>query len=475
MSEKPDFGKDDLFWSTGFFLAAASFFLVRLWGIARGAELLPDEAQYWAWSKELAWGYYSKPPVIAWVIHAASFLGGDGEMALRLPSALAYTLAGVFVFKAASLCLGKRPGAWAGMLFLAMPGVAVGAQVMTTDAFLLLFWALAVYFLALAQKSAAPWPWLGLGAAVGLGMLSKYTMVLFPLILFPFVLNKKTQHRGFVLAMGLAFLIFLPNLLWNLRHGQATLAHTASISHMQKGGLHPGNFLEFFGAQIGVFGPAFLLLFPATAFFLKKRQTFWPALAWGVLGPFLLLAFLARALANWAAPAYAGGSILVARWVACHPSKKKTLCIILILQALISLAVAAGPQALGIAPGSPWDPWRRARGYRGLGEALKERSRSLPAFVLVAEERRLFAELLYYFRPGQAVKINPEGNIKDHFDLVAKPEVLQGMPALVVSEKPRCALCGKWGGKLLEPVRVQLSTGREKFFYLYWIPKDERP
>ena len=41
--------------------------------------LYPDEAQYWLWSRVLDWGYFSKPPMIAWLIRATTALGGDGE------------------------------------------------------------------------------------------------------------------------------------------------------------------------------------------------------------------------------------------------------------------------------------------------------------------------------------------------------------------------------------------------------------
>src|SRR3954453_22724835 len=51
-------------------------------------ELYPDEAQYWLWSRGVAFGYYSKPPMIAWAIRAASALGGDTEVWVRLPAVL---------------------------------------------------------------------------------------------------------------------------------------------------------------------------------------------------------------------------------------------------------------------------------------------------------------------------------------------------------------------------------------------------
>jgi hypothetical protein len=50
---------------------------------AAKTDLVLDEAQYWTWSRELAFGYFSKPPMIAWVIRAASAVCGNGEACLR--------------------------------------------------------------------------------------------------------------------------------------------------------------------------------------------------------------------------------------------------------------------------------------------------------------------------------------------------------------------------------------------------------
>ena len=51
-------------------------------------ELYPDEAQYWLWSRTLDFGYYSKPPVIAWAIWATTALGGDAEPWVRLSAVM---------------------------------------------------------------------------------------------------------------------------------------------------------------------------------------------------------------------------------------------------------------------------------------------------------------------------------------------------------------------------------------------------
>ena len=56
-----------------------------------------DEAQYWSWSKQLEWGYYSKPPFLAWLINMNVFMCGDEESCLRLFSPLMHFLLLVYL------------------------------------------------------------------------------------------------------------------------------------------------------------------------------------------------------------------------------------------------------------------------------------------------------------------------------------------------------------------------------------------
>ncbi|MBO0738304.1 MAG: glycosyltransferase family 39 protein, partial [Alphaproteobacteria bacterium] len=67
---------------------AALTVLRLLWLALQPADLFPDEAQYWFWSQQLALGYYSKPPLVAWLIALTTHLFGDGEFAVRFAAPL---------------------------------------------------------------------------------------------------------------------------------------------------------------------------------------------------------------------------------------------------------------------------------------------------------------------------------------------------------------------------------------------------
>ena len=63
------------------------FLIIKLISIsATNFNLYGDEAQYWIWSKNLAFGYYSKPPLLAWVIRVYNTFGGDSFFILKLIS-----------------------------------------------------------------------------------------------------------------------------------------------------------------------------------------------------------------------------------------------------------------------------------------------------------------------------------------------------------------------------------------------------
>jgi hypothetical protein len=53
--------------------------------------LYADETQYWLWSREVDWGYFSKPPMIAWIIAATTAVFGDADWAVRLAAPFLHT------------------------------------------------------------------------------------------------------------------------------------------------------------------------------------------------------------------------------------------------------------------------------------------------------------------------------------------------------------------------------------------------
>src|ERR1700741_3641741 len=84
-------------------------------------QLSPDEAQYWLWSRTLDFGYYSKPPVIAWAIWATTAVGGDAEAWVRLSANLFQAGATLVVFLIGRRLYGAAVGLAAAALYGLMP------------------------------------------------------------------------------------------------------------------------------------------------------------------------------------------------------------------------------------------------------------------------------------------------------------------------------------------------------------------
>jgi len=322
--------------------------LISLWVSPLG--LHGDEAQYWAWSKDLDWGYFTKPPLIAWVIWLTTSIFGDAEWAVRLSSPLLHSITGFIIFKTGQLTFNAKTGFWAAAIYLLMPALWLSSAIVSTDVPLLLCWAIALNAW-LYMRVKATWPRAcQLGIAIGFGLLAKYAMLFFIGALCLAVLFDKATRSGLKSLKGLtatliALVIFTPNILWNFTHDFATVSHTADNANLSGIPFHPLELISFWFEQLIVFGPTtFILMLIAIILAFKKKldtPTLWISLF--TLSPFLIIssqAFLSRANANWAVTAYVGGSLLTAHLcVKYWPSFKIWLKGSLLIQSSICLAL----------------------------------------------------------------------------------------------------------------------------------------
>src|SRR5580692_4728470 len=186
-----------------------------IWLAFQTAGLYPDEAQYWFWSRHLALGYYSKPPLVAWLIALSTALFGNGEFAVRLSAPLLHAAAAGFVYAIGVRLYNRRIGYWSALAYATLPGVSLSAFLISTDAVLLPCWAAALYgFIRAREEGATVW-WIATGSAIGLGLLAKYAMAYWLISAFGFVLLRPSERRhlaGLGLALLIGGLLYLPNL-----------------------------------------------------------------------------------------------------------------------------------------------------------------------------------------------------------------------------------------------------------------------
>jgi 4-amino-4-deoxy-L-arabinose transferase-like glycosyltransferase len=305
--------------------------VARLAGIATtSAELYADEAQYWRWSRTFEWGYYSKPPMIAWVIGATTAIFGNGEWAVRLAAPLLHTVAAGALYLLGREMFNPRVGMFAAIGYALMPGVVISASVISTDGVLLPFWCMALYLLWRLRARRLDWAGAaGLGVCMGAGFLSKYAMLYFFIgLALTTALDRETRKailapRGLV-AIAIAAALIAPHMLWNAANDFATVGHTVDNANLEGELFNPENLGKFLEDQMGVFGPiSFLALLGGIWAFVARpasgerdRRDLW-LLAFIV--PVIVIiagqSVLSRAHANWAATAYPAASVLVAAWL----------------------------------------------------------------------------------------------------------------------------------------------------------------
>ena len=148
-------------------------------------DLAPDEAHYWDWSRHLDWSYYSKGPLVAWLIRASCELFGNVSVqlcgtlmpAVRLPAVLCSALLLVSLYVLTVQTLRCERLALAGVAAaLTLPVISVGASIMTIDAPYTCCWGWALVLGHRAIFRGSAWAWPAAGLAVALGILAKYTM-----------------------------------------------------------------------------------------------------------------------------------------------------------------------------------------------------------------------------------------------------------------------------------------------------------
>ena len=157
--------------------------------------LTPDEANYWQWARHLAWGYHDQAPMIAWTIRLATIVLGNTELAVRLPSAAAMTLSSVYLLLLARHWFGARV-AWHTVLISQSVFIFnVGGLMATADGLQGAAWVGATYHAARALENGSWRQWGSSGIWFGLGLLSKYTVVLFlPCIVAYVVFSPYHRH-----------------------------------------------------------------------------------------------------------------------------------------------------------------------------------------------------------------------------------------------------------------------------------------
>lgn len=415
-------------------MSARSGFIIilafTLWRIVLlrfdATDLFVDEAQYWLWSQHLDFGYYSKPPMIAWVIRAFTALGGSNDIFwIRIAGPVFHAGTALVLMATARRFVGPEIAGWAGVTFVTAPAVALSSVFFSTDDILLFFIAIALWaYFGLTERRSIALAMI-MGAAFGCAFLSKYAVLfLLPGGLIALVLLRQARigWRDFFIAVISAALVALPNIWWNLAHDITTVRHTQDIAHWSKPGIHPGGGIGFFLAQFGVIGPIVFAAMLWACYRMarglsepKEKMLIWLSIPVVLL--ITLQALLAKAYANWAVTAYVAGTIL-AVWVL-QRFWRKGLWVSFAINGLVSvLFPIATVFAHDLLLPNGNEALQRFLGRADVSRKAGDLARQAGLGIIVSDDRDITADLFHTLRaePYKVYARPPAGFPKSYYE-----------------------------------------------------------
>ena len=427
--EKPD--------TTILFVFLLSLSLFRIYYIQNGPmDLSPDEAHYWEWSRRLDLSYYSKGPMIAYLIHLGTSLFGDTVFGIRFMAVLFSALSSILMYSLGKKMYDEKVGLFSAIVIQIIPLFSTYGILFTIDSPFIFFWISSLFLFREAvnqSQSSNLNPqkyWLLLGLSIGLGLLTKYTMSFFYLCAFLFLAVSAEKRRllltrGPYIALLISLIVFSPVMLWNAQHDWVTLKHTAGQAHIGQGiQLSLKSFAEFIGSQLGVITPLLLILMIISILKLRKEKEgsylFWFSIP--VLAFFLFKSIQAKVQANWALPGYITGiisfSAVYLRRFDTDVKGKKILVTASLILSLILTSIAHYPSILDLPP--ELDPASRIQGWHALGEEVTriygQMSSANPVFIF-SDRYQVSSELAFYVKGHPATYCINLGRRMNQYDL----------------------------------------------------------
>ncbi|HXY11511.1 MAG TPA: glycosyltransferase family 39 protein [Terriglobales bacterium] len=274
-----------------------------------------DELYYLDLARHLDWGYVDCAPLVAVYAKVALLVGGS-LAALRIISAIA----GVLLIAITTLLVrelgGKRfAQLLAGISILLCPAYLVMNSLMTMNAFEPIYWMACALVLARILRTGNSRLWLWFGFLAGIGLENKHSTLSFGFAVVVALLltqyRREFAKRWIWVAGVLALALFLPNIIWQIRHHFPTIEDLENVRRSGKNVvLGP---IAFMKEQILVMGPILLFVWlPGLAWLLQRRT-------WRVLGltfvVFFLLMEVSHAKDYYVFPIYpilfAGGAVAI--------------------------------------------------------------------------------------------------------------------------------------------------------------------
>lgn len=355
-----------------------------------------DSTEAVMWGSQWQWGYDKHPPLSAWAAELSATLGGDGGVYLL--SQLCVVIAGLGIYH-----VGRRLGLGAFQALLSVLLLDTVAYFnfvsveFNVNILQMPFWAWGWFFGLDAVQNKRAGSWLGLGACVALGALTKYLAVLMLIPLFAAwtargELKQALRSPGLYAAGLVSLLIFLPHFLWMKDHNWMTLTYGLHRTADDQSGwwLHLWNPVDFLLEQAGVLLPLIL-----TAALCRFRLSAPPenipgsfALSWSALVFLTVLSMLtAMSLVTvWAAPLCLAAGLWTVPSFRMDQRPKTVLCAVI---AMSTVCLCAYGIVYGLGPLIREKPHRVNYPGPALAQAVEARWHQVhdrPLRCLIADE-----------------------------------------------------------------------------------------
>ena len=383
-------------------------------------EVQGDEAQYWYWSTYFDWGYYSKPPLVAWTIGIFTSTFGNSIFILKLPSLLAHFLTSFVLFNLSkAFNRNTEESLWLSITYLLFFAVSLSSNIISTDPFLLLFWSSSLLFFKICLNKKSIKNIILTSIFVALGFYAKYAMIYFflcSIILILFTDNKKELIKSILIISFFVLILISPHLYWLYSTNWVTFIHTGDNFNWNASLYNFEQLINFIVSQFFISTPIILFIFIKQFAKTKKFiQSYSFEISYSL--PILVLitaqSFISRANANWSSVAFIGVSMIAVNIL--YKNYKK----IFLLNTAIGLVVLILVSIFIINPPNI-SPFNKLQGMKDAAKEIQFLDESLNTDYIVFDDRMNIAKFLYYL-PSKNKKLrylsygNHPGN---HFEML---------------------------------------------------------
>ncbi|WP_296705482.1 glycosyltransferase family 39 protein, partial [Algoriphagus sp.] len=434
--------RSNLSYKSAFWLVSLAIIIAKILFLLRPElDLFTEEAQYWLWSRNLAWHYYSKPPLVSFLNYISTSIFGNNEFGVRFNPIIFGLGTSWVTYRFGSYLYGEKVGFWAAFILQAMPFWWLISSFHTTDTSLTFFWSLMIYWLYRANKEQEIKWWVFAGLAAALGLMAKVVMLLVIPYLILFFWQEGSIGRKwkkmilFFLVMALGF---IPVLVWNFQNDFMTFKHVANLAGAGGGaggeessfeiGKSLGRFFEFIGGQLAMISIFLLpLVYGSVKNVIKYRsqEKFYlvlPALLTFV--GFGFLSFFTEILVNWTIFSYMGLPIILSAWVVDQSEKwlkfrNWAVAISVGLPLLLMLPDFTFFKSIPVIKNGEKLLYRRMSGYDPLASRIDflEDSLGLEEVFVFSETYHMASELSFYLEDNPQTYMLNMGARKNQFDL----------------------------------------------------------